>query len=117
MCIRSAGSPDAPGVDRALSALAELEGISRDAFEARMAERTLLKHMPRLHEIANLAVLAASDLASSMTGVIAKAPAARRPTDGSLVRRREVHAGWFSREEDPTLIPGWQLSFADDRPS
>ncbi|MFZ2033439.1 MAG: SDR family oxidoreductase [Candidatus Dormiibacterota bacterium] len=71
VCIRSAGSPDAPGVDRALSALAELEGISRDAFEARMAERTLLKHMPRLHEIANLAVLAASDLASSMTGVIA----------------------------------------------
>jgi 3-oxoacyl-[acyl-carrier protein] reductase len=71
VCIRSAGSPDAPGVDRALTALAEVEGISRDAFEARMAERTLLKHMPRLREIANLAVLAASDLASSMTGVIA----------------------------------------------
>lgn len=71
VCIRSAGSPDAPGVDRALTALAEFEGISRDAFEARMAERTLLKHMPRLREIANLAVLAASDLASSMTGVIA----------------------------------------------
>jgi 3-oxoacyl-[acyl-carrier protein] reductase len=71
VCIRSAGSPDAPKVDRALTALAEVEGISRDAFEARIAERTLLKRMPRLHEIANLAVLAASDLASSMTGVIA----------------------------------------------
>jgi len=71
VCIRSAGSPDAPGVDAALTALAEVEGISRDAFEARMAERTLLKHMPRLREIANRAVLAASDLASSMTGVIA----------------------------------------------
>ncbi|MGA7173951.1 MAG: SDR family oxidoreductase [Candidatus Dormiibacterota bacterium] len=71
VCIRSAGSPDAPGVDAALAALAESEGISRDAFEARMAERTLLKHMPRMREIANLAVLAASDLASSMTGVIA----------------------------------------------
>ncbi|MGB6771236.1 MAG: short-chain dehydrogenase, partial [Candidatus Dormiibacterota bacterium] len=58
-------------VNAALTALAEGEGISRDAFESRIAERTLLKHMPRLHEIANLAVLAASDLASSMTGVIA----------------------------------------------
>jgi len=71
VCIRSAGSPDAPGVDGALNALAELEGVSRDAFEARIAERNLLKHLPRLREIANLAVLAASDLASSMTGVIA----------------------------------------------
>lgn len=71
VCIRSAGSPDAPGVDAALAALAEVEGVSRDAFEARIAERTLLKHMPRLREIAGLAVLAASDLASSMTGVIA----------------------------------------------
>jgi NAD(P)-dependent dehydrogenase (short-subunit alcohol dehydrogenase family) len=71
VCIRSAGSTDAPGVDGAMAALAEREGISRDAFEARIADRNLLKHMPRLREIANLAVLAASDLASSMTGVIA----------------------------------------------
>ena len=71
VCIRSAGSPDAPGVDAALTALAEEEGISREAFEARMLERTLLKRQPRLREIANLAVLAASDLASSMTGGIA----------------------------------------------
>lgn len=71
VCIRSAGSPDAAGVDRALTALAELDGISRDDFEARIAERTLLKHLPRLREIANLAVLAASELASSMTGVVA----------------------------------------------
>jgi NAD(P)-dependent dehydrogenase (short-subunit alcohol dehydrogenase family) len=71
VCIRSAGSPDARGVDAALTALAEQEGVSRDAFEARIAERTLLKHLPRLREIANLVVLAASDLASSMTGAIA----------------------------------------------
>ena len=57
-------------LDRKTS-LAEVECISRDAFEARIAERTVLKHMPRLHEIANLAVSAASGLASSMTGVIA----------------------------------------------
>jgi NAD(P)-dependent dehydrogenase (short-subunit alcohol dehydrogenase family) len=79
VCIRSAGSPDATGVDAALTALAKLEGISRDAFEARMAERTLLKRMPRLREIANLAVLAASDLASSMTGVVANGTCGEAP--------------------------------------
>lgn len=71
VCLRSPGSPDAPGVDRAMAALAKLEGVSRDAFEQRIAERTLLKRLPRLREIANLAVLAASDLASSMTGAVA----------------------------------------------
>lgn len=71
VCIRSAGSPDAPGVAGAMKALAEAEGISRDEFESRIAERTLLKRLPRLREIANLAVLAASDMASSMTGVVA----------------------------------------------
>ena len=25
----------------------------------------------------------------------------------------EVQVGWFSREEDVTLLPGWQLSFGD----
>ena len=29
----------------------------------------------------------------------------------------EVQVGWFSREEDLRLIPGWQLSFPDDCPS
>ena len=51
--------------------IAEEEGISADAFEARIAERTLPAHLPRLREIANLAGPAASDLASSMTGVVA----------------------------------------------
>jgi NAD(P)-dependent dehydrogenase (short-subunit alcohol dehydrogenase family) len=71
VCIRSAGSPDAPDVSAALTALAELEGVSRDAFEARIAERNMLKHMPPMRDIANLAVLAASDLAAAVTGVVA----------------------------------------------
>jgi hypothetical protein len=28
----------------------------------------------------------------------------------------EVQVGWFSREEDLTLNPGWQLAFANDCP-
>lgn len=38
-------------------------------------------------------------------------------TTGSDQLTLEVQVGWFSREEDLTLIPGWQLSFGDDCPS
>ncbi|MDA8395081.1 MAG: SDR family NAD(P)-dependent oxidoreductase [Candidatus Dormibacteraeota bacterium] len=71
VCIRSSGSPDAPGGDGARTTLAEQEGISGEAFPARMVDRTLLQRSPLPGEIANLAVLAASDLASSMTGGVA----------------------------------------------
>ena len=71
VCIRSGRLTRHTWGRRRADALAEEEGISAEAFEARIAERTLLKHLPRLREIANLAVLAASDLASSMTGVVA----------------------------------------------
>lgn len=71
VCLRSAGSPDAPDVDWALSHLAELEGVTRPEFEARIADRGMLKRLPRLHEIAGLAVLVASDYASAMTGTVA----------------------------------------------
>ena len=38
-------------------------------------------------------------------------------TTGSDQLNLEVQVGWFSREEDLRLIPGWQLSFPDDCPS
>jgi NAD(P)-dependent dehydrogenase (short-subunit alcohol dehydrogenase family) len=71
VCLRSSGSPDAPGVDAVFREHARNAGISREAFEERVAEVTLLKRMPRLAEVANVAVLAACDLASPMTGAIA----------------------------------------------
>jgi len=71
VCLRSAGSPDAPGVDEALNLHARNAGMSREAFEASIAEKTLLKRMPKLAEVANMAVLVASDRASAMTGAIA----------------------------------------------
>lgn len=64
ICLRSAGSPDAPGLD-------EFAGVSRQAFEADLAERTLLKRLPKVAEVANVAVLMASDRASAMTGAVA----------------------------------------------
>jgi enoyl-[acyl-carrier-protein] reductase (NADH) len=51
--------------------LAQQAGVTRDTFEAQLAERTLLKRMPKLAEVANMAVLMASDRASAMTGAIA----------------------------------------------
>jgi 3-oxoacyl-[acyl-carrier protein] reductase len=71
ICLRSAGSPDAPGVEWAIHKLAEREGISPEAYEARIAQGTLLKRLPKLAEVAAMAVLMASDHASAMTGAIA----------------------------------------------
>jgi NAD(P)-dependent dehydrogenase (short-subunit alcohol dehydrogenase family) len=71
ICLRSAGSPDAPGVKWAIGVHAEQAGVSPEAFEASLGERTLLKRMPRLAEVAEMAVLMASDRASAMTGAVA----------------------------------------------
>ena len=45
-------------------------GVTLETFEARIAEKTMLKRMPKMAEIANAAVLAASDHASSMTAAV-----------------------------------------------
>jgi 3-oxoacyl-[acyl-carrier protein] reductase len=71
VCLRSAGSPDSPGVDEVFNLHAENAGISREAFEAGIAERTMLKRLPKLAEVANVAVLMASDRASAITGAVA----------------------------------------------
>jgi NAD(P)-dependent dehydrogenase (short-subunit alcohol dehydrogenase family) len=71
--LRSSGSPDAPGVRAAIEQHARGTGISRAAFETRIAEKTMLRHMPMMAEIADAAVLAASDYASSMTATVLNA--------------------------------------------
>jgi hypothetical protein len=38
-------------------------------------------------------------------------------TTGTEHLNLEVQVGCFSRVEDLSLYPGWQLSFGDDRPS
>ena len=71
VCLRSSGSPDAPGVSEVLNQHAANAGISRKEFETRFAASTLLKRLPLLAEVANVAVLMASDLASPITGAVA----------------------------------------------
>jgi enoyl-[acyl-carrier-protein] reductase (NADH) len=70
VCLRSAGSPDAPGVDYAMTAIAAQEGISREAVEERVAQGTILKRLPRLAEIGAAAALMASDQASAATATV-----------------------------------------------
>ncbi|HUQ10285.1 MAG TPA: SDR family oxidoreductase [Steroidobacteraceae bacterium] len=71
--LRSSGSPDAPGVRSAVAEHAKVAGVTRETFEARIAEKTMLRRMPLMAEIANLAVLAASDRASSLTAAVLNA--------------------------------------------
>lgn len=71
VCLRSAGSPDSPGVEYVMGELGKLEGITGEAFEARLSAQTLLKRLPMLREVANAAVLMASDHASAFTGTVA----------------------------------------------
>jgi NAD(P)-dependent dehydrogenase (short-subunit alcohol dehydrogenase family) len=70
VALRSAGSPDAPGVSQAIAEHARSAGVSRETFEARIAEKTMLRRMPRMAEIADAAVLMASDRASAVTGAV-----------------------------------------------
>jgi 3-oxoacyl-[acyl-carrier protein] reductase len=70
ICLRSAGSPDAPGVARSFQHLAGQLGITPEEFEATIAARTALKRLPRLAEVANAAVIMASDRASAITGEV-----------------------------------------------
>jgi 3-oxoacyl-[acyl-carrier protein] reductase len=70
VCIRSSGSPDAPGVDAVFNQHAMNAGISRKAFDERIAERTMLKRLPRLEEVANALLLMASDRASAITAAV-----------------------------------------------
>ncbi len=71
VCLRSAGSPDAPGVQEAFELHGMQTGSSGEAFGADLAQRTLLKRLPKLAEVANAAALMASDWASAMTGTVA----------------------------------------------
>jgi NAD(P)-dependent dehydrogenase (short-subunit alcohol dehydrogenase family) len=68
--LRSSGSPDAPGVAEAIAQHARTAGVSREIFEARIAEKTMLRRMPRMSEIADAAVLVASNRASAITAAV-----------------------------------------------
>jgi len=69
--LRSAGSPDAPGLRDALTEHAGAAGKPLEEFVADMGRGAQLRRLPLLTEIGNAATLFASDRASAMTGAIA----------------------------------------------
>jgi 3-oxoacyl-[acyl-carrier protein] reductase len=70
VCLRSAGTPDAHGVEEAWAVHAANSGATPDQYGAAKAERALLGRMPRLHEVADAAVLMASPRAGAITAAI-----------------------------------------------
>lgn len=70
VCLRSAGSPDSPGLQEVFGEHASLAGLTVNEFEQQFAKKTMLKRLPLLKEIANMAVLVCSDKASALTSAI-----------------------------------------------
>jgi 3-oxoacyl-[acyl-carrier protein] reductase len=68
--VRSAGSPDTPGVQE-VTRLHAAAGLSPSEYQATMGSGNLMNRLPLLAEVANAATLLASDRASAMTAVLA----------------------------------------------
>jgi len=73
VCLRTGGTPDNPILQEVYAELAKLKGITKEAFEKSEAEGMALKRLPLLPEVANAAVLMASDYASAITATAADA--------------------------------------------
>ena len=71
--VRSPGSPDAPGVRAAWQLRADEWGWTWDEVEREFSKDTPLRRVTRLAQVADAAVLLASDLAAGMTMTMANA--------------------------------------------
>jgi 3-oxoacyl-[acyl-carrier protein] reductase len=69
ICLRSAGSPES--IPDTMEAHAAGKKMKRDEFIAFLEEMTLLKRLPSLDEVGNMAALMASDYARTTTGAVA----------------------------------------------
>lgn len=71
--VRSPGSPDSPGVHDVWSMAARERGMTFDEIHKEFAKDTPLRRVTPLAQIADAAVLLASDLAAGMTATMANA--------------------------------------------
>lgn len=67
VCLRTGGTPENPVLQWVFQRLAEVRGTTKEAVEQEEAERTALKRSPLVAEVANAAVLMASDYAGAIT--------------------------------------------------
>jgi 7-alpha-hydroxysteroid dehydrogenase len=72
-CVRSPGSPDSPGVNEVWRIHAAEQGMTIEEFERKMGEGVPLRRVTPLAQIADIAVLLASDLAAAMTATVVNA--------------------------------------------
>jgi 7-alpha-hydroxysteroid dehydrogenase len=73
VCVRSPGSPDAPGVEEAWKLHAAAEGVTLEDVIWSNAKNVPLRQVTPLGQVANVAVLLASDYAACMTATVANA--------------------------------------------
>ena len=69
--VRSAGSPDTPGVQQVTRLHAAAAGQSLSEYQANLGSDTLMRRLPGLAEVADAATHFASDRAGAMTAVLA----------------------------------------------
>lgn len=70
VCLRSAGSPDSPGMMRATIDHAKEAGQPIEEFLKFLESQTLLRRLPSLADIGNTAALMASDRANAVTAAV-----------------------------------------------
>lgn len=73
VCLRTGGTPDNPVLQEVFAELAKLNGTTVEAVVKAEGEGMALKRLPLLREVANAAVLMASDYASAITATAADA--------------------------------------------
>ncbi len=71
ICLRSDAIPETPVIGVVYDLHAQALGITREQFQAFSENMNLLKRLPTLTEVANVAAFMASDQASAMTAAIA----------------------------------------------
>jgi NAD(P)-dependent dehydrogenase (short-subunit alcohol dehydrogenase family) len=67
VCLRSAGSPESPGVREVFELHGKAKGMSAEQFAQNLADAAPLRRLPSLGEVANVAAMLASDYAAPMT--------------------------------------------------
>jgi NAD(P)-dependent dehydrogenase (short-subunit alcohol dehydrogenase family) len=71
VCLRPDGIPETATIREVYGLHANGAGMTREEFQAFSEGMTLLKRLPTLAEVANVAAFMASDRASAMTGTVA----------------------------------------------
>jgi 3-oxoacyl-[acyl-carrier protein] reductase len=67
VCLRTGATPESPVLQEVYAILAKTRGTTKEQVERAEADHTALKRSPRIAEVANTAVILASDYASAIT--------------------------------------------------